>query len=1165
MSEEIDLAVLYTNGDYTALTASEFNGYSTIRYSATEPTRLVELGMITSGTINFSAKLGSVAALVDGFTGNDNITMGSGADTVWGNSGNDTLAGGLGDDVLIGDWDSSDRTGNDALYGGDGNDELIGGNGNDALYAGNGDDFFSIGDGTPGNDLMFGGAGIDWVSVRRVFSMSSSVVEFNRLVLNAAASVEYFALDDSTLTLRGTAGNDVIDLTGTTVLTWNGGNYDARISFDLGTGNDSFAGSASAESLTIQSGGDTVRLGDGDDMLLVADGNIAGSVVNGGAGYDTLHVGDLFASGPDVLKAVAVTSLAFISASAFERVEVGSDVQLTGTEAANSFSLVGTTASLQIFNTILMLGGNDRFAATGYNDPNEPGLKVDGGSGNDTLLGSDADDNLLGGSGNDSLMGGLGNDTYRIDDLGDIAVEAADQGDDTLVTSLASFTLGATFENLRAIGSTGLYGTGNAQGNQISGAEGRDHLFGLDGNDGLDGGAGIDTLEGGAGDDTYWARPGDRMIEAAGGGIDTVRTFQRQWTLAANFENLWADLDGDFQGIGNVVANQIGGDLGNDTLRGKEGNDVLWGGAGNDLLDGGTGTDTLWGGLGDDRYLVDTWWDGIGEAAGEGIDTVITTAASYTLGNNIENLIAGVSAMAVSMTGNTSDNLITGSVGNDALYGGDGDDTLSGKGGADTLVGNDGDDTYLIGRDATGVRTFEGEFGGQDIVYSEAAVTRLGRFVETLVLTRDTGATGIGSQSDETLIGGGGNDRLEGQGGYDRLDGGLGVDTLVGGGGDDVYVLDDIGDRVVELRGGGYDRAEVLTSGLVVGQRVEVIAITAASGLLVTANDSANGITGGAGADTILAMAGNDSLYGGGGADYLDGGLGNDIFLYVEANDFVAEAARGGYDKVVATGPSFTLGANIEELTHLGGDPFEGTGNASDNLMGKVSYAAGESSGMMTLRGMDGDDTLCSALIGDWLYGGAGDDTYQLEFSPFSTSRNGTATVTEDADAGHDVIFSEISLTLSANVEDLVLWGPNPLAGFGNALDNVITGNGAANQIGGGAGNDTLTGGLGADRFVFDNATSVDTITDFSSVSGDRFVLSIAAFAGLPAGTVGGRIGGNMFVGGDRAVDAFDRILYNRYTGEVFYDPDGRGGADAVLFARVAPQTALSEFNFWVI
>jgi Ca2+-binding RTX toxin-like protein len=162
-----------------------------------------------------------VSAEVDGSFGADVVITGSGFDTLWGNAGNDSLYAGAGDDVVIGDWDDDTSTGNDWLFGGDGNDEMIGGIGNDVLYGGNGDDLFSIGNAVIGNDSFSGGAGFDVVSVRDVFGSGVTSVAFNQLFMTAPAGIEVFALDNPGIHLTGTAGNDVIDLTGVQVLTWN--------------------------------------------------------------------------------------------------------------------------------------------------------------------------------------------------------------------------------------------------------------------------------------------------------------------------------------------------------------------------------------------------------------------------------------------------------------------------------------------------------------------------------------------------------------------------------------------------------------------------------------------------------------------------------------------------------------------------------------------------------------------------------------------------------------------------------------------------------------------------------------------------------------------------------------------------------------------------------
>src|SRR5262249_61089014 len=85
----------------------------------------------------------------------------------------------------------------------------------------------------------------------------------------------------------------------------------------------------------------------------------------------------------------------------------------------------------------------------------------------------------------------------------------------------------------------------------------------------------------------------------------------------------------------------------------------------------------------------------------------------------------------------------------------------------------------------------------------------------------------------------------------------------------------------------------------------------------------------------------------------------------------------------------------------------------------------------------------------DTLIGGAGNDTYYVD--------NGGDSVVETTGGGIDTVVSTVSYTLPAEVEILVLNG-NAQTGFGNALNNTITGNGTANVMSGGAGNDTLDG-----------------------------------------------------------------------------------------------------------
>ena len=116
---------------------------------------------------------------------------------------------------------------------------------------------------------------------------------------------------------------------------------------------------------------------------------------------------------------------------------------------------------------------------------------------NDDLTGTSVDDVLSGRGGHDTLDGGLGADTmdggsdddlYIVDNAGDVVIEAAGGGTDTVRSSLDETTLADHVEHLELTGDDGVKGTGNGQDN---------HITGGDGDDTLDGGEGADRLNGG--------------------------------------------------------------------------------------------------------------------------------------------------------------------------------------------------------------------------------------------------------------------------------------------------------------------------------------------------------------------------------------------------------------------------------------------------------------------------------------------------------------------------------------------------------------------------------------------------------------------------------------------------------------------------------------------
>ncbi len=621
---------------------------------------------------------------------------------------------------------------------------------------------------------------------------------------------------------------------------------------------------------------------------------------------------------------------------------------------------------------------------------------IDGQGGNDTLTGGAGNDRLIGGTGADAMAGGTGNDTYVVDNAGDVVTEDAGAGTDTVETTLTTYTLGAEVENLTFTGAGNFTGTGNALANVITGGIG---------NDNLNGAGGADTLIGGAGNDTYTiANTGVTITENAGEGTDTVRTSLNAYTLAANIENLVFTGAGDFAGTGNAQANSISGGTGNDTLDGGAGIDTLIGGAGNDTyvvdnaadvvtetagngtdtvqttlnaytlgtnlenltftgtgdfagtgntaaniitggtgndtLNGGTGADTLNGGAGNDTFIVDNAGDVVNEIAGEGTDTVRTSLATYALGTNVENLVY-TGAGNFTGTGNAANNSITGGIGND---------TLNGGAGSDTLTGGAGNDTYVV--DDAGDVVTENAAEGTDTVRTTLNAYTLGANLENLVFTGTGDFVGTGNAANNTITGGTGND---------TLNGGAGNDTMIGGAGNDTYVVDSATDVVTEAAGAGTDTVNTVLNTYTLGGNVENLNFTGVGNFAGTGNGLDNVINGGAGTDTLNGGGGNDTLNGGAGADTMIGGTGNDTYVVDDAGDVVTETATGGTADAINTLLStYTLGANIENLTYTGSGTFSGTGNASANI----------------ITGGTGDDTLNGGAGNDTLIGGAGADTF---------------------------------------------------------------------------------------------------------------------------------------------------------------------------------------------
>ncbi len=157
-----------------------------------------------------------------------------------------------------------------------------------------------------------------------------------------------------------------------------------------------------------------------------------------------------------------------------------------------------------------------------------------------------------------------------------------------------------------------------------------------------------------------------------------------------------------------------------------------------------------------------------------------------------------------------------------------------------------------------------------------------------------------------------------------------------------------------------------------------------------------------------------------------------------------------------------TGGAGLDILTDI--DNLIGS-DYNDRLVGNAKNNI--------LDGGIGNDTLNGNLGADTLIGELGNDFYNVD--------NVADIIIENINEGTDKVSSSVTYTLSANVENLTLWGTSAINGTGNDLANIIVGNAASNQLNGGAGNDTLNGAAGADSLIGglgDDFYNVDNVAD---------------------------------------------------------------------------------------
>ncbi|MFT3955331.1 MAG: calcium-binding protein [Piscinibacter sp.] len=617
-----------------------------------------------------------------------------------------------------------------------------------------------------------------------------------------------------------------------------------------------------------------------------------------------------------------------------------------------------------------------------------------GTTGNDTLNGS---------TGADTLSGLAGNDVYVVNHLGDVIVEAANAGTDTIRTSvldaLATYSLAswANVENLSYTGTLAAQLKGNSLANLITansaasvndtlyGGAGNDSLYayggsdmliGGTGNDVLDGGLGSDTMIGGTGNDTYTIDAStDRVFEYLNGGFDTIRS-----AVAKDLRLAWTAQVEGLTYTGTTAATLYGNALGNQITSNAATADRLYGLDGNDTLNGGAGTDTMVGGLGDDNYYVSST-DVVSELVGQGIDTLIGTRTDLSLttfANTVENLFY-TSATGASLLGNGLANLMSGGAGADTVSGGEGNDSLLGGAGIDSLLGGNGDDVL---------------YGGANPDYL---------WVPNRPLVADTVA-----------------------------------DRLVGGAGNDRYLVDSSLDVVVEVSSGGTLDAVIssIDNSLTRYANVEALVLqrnsdawfgqgTAGANILV-GNERDNLLVGGAGNDTLSGFVNVANLLDP-QSDVLDAGDGNDVLV----------AFGFGTAFTAAREVSFFGGAG-DDLYILGTpvDTYGGQDSAGNDTA--ILLASG------SVENIEGVETVV-------LYGAdAGlDAVARATLNTVHAAANGGALYTGSLGNAYNATGNALANTI-----------------IGNRLDNLLIGGAGNDSIAAGLGNDTLEGGSGVDSLV---------------------------------------------------------------------------------------------------
>jgi Ca2+-binding RTX toxin-like protein len=967
-------------------------------------------------------------------------------DTWFGSSADETAHGGGGDDYL------EARGGNDLVYGEGGNDILEGGPGVDLLDGGDGDDTLTIrfsqftGSDLAAGDQFVGGAGVD----RLV--MAGDFAEFDLRGLSIGTDIEQIQSDTGFALVTfaqlqqfsriggifRVTGSGTLDLsggrflagyislgTGNDIVTMAGNTPTGSALIGGGDGNDELIGSEGSDNLTGDGGNDRIEGrggndylsgGDGDDLVLGGDGNdtfqaeTGTDQLQGGAGDDIfmLDLGNgLDAS--DLVSGGSGADTLYISTPF-----MGEVVDLSTFGIADDFEAL-ISNSAKIIASVERLSHFQRFEALTVRITTAGAL--------------------------------VASDSFRVTNF-----ELSDFGNSVDLSNAMMFAGSRVFGGA---GADTIIGSDGAD-TLLSGGGGNDVIHGAAGGDLLWGGSGVDWLDGGEGNDTFSIVQGEQVSAGdrftGGAGLDLLALGDPAAPVTVDLSG--AIIDGDiesleFSGTLRIGAAQLAGfssirsgtielvgggfvDLSNTDTRGY----LVLGDAGNHVVLGPEGFFWVHAGAGNDtvdasRMIRPLFLDGFG-----GDDVLI---------------------------GSGWDNEIYGREGNDRLRGGAGSDVLDGGPGTDEAEGGAGDDYY--GVDSITDTVIEAVGGGNDWVRTLSSFTLAqGSEIERLTASQNLSTDPINLTGNEFANFIGGND------GDNLIDGGGGADEMWGEKGNDTYIVDSVGDKVVEFGADGNDTVRTSVSfALTVDQYVETLRTTNDAGIAAIdlgGNQIGNLIVGNAGANRLDGKGGDDRLEGGGGGDLLYSGEGLDQLFGGGGNDGLFFGAQFGAGDV-ANG-----GADTDTLALQG--------NYAGLFLGNVSN-------IELLLTVSGSDTRFGDTAGSsYDYGFVTNDALVVGGSIFTV-------ISGDLRSGEDLTFDGSAETdghfrifAGRGLDRLTGGGGND--GFFFGADGNLTG---ADRIVGGAGTDTIAlrgNYVGAAAVVFEDASfSGIQVVTFLSGHTDEF------------------------------------------------------------------------------